>query len=277
MYNFIGDFVKLFLQGMLLGLAKIMPGVSGSLLAVNLGLYDRAIESISHFFKDVKLNGMFLLNVGVGICTSIILFSGVLNYFYVNYYCFTVSFFTGLLCGNISQIKKNVYFNKKNIIYFILIIFFLLLLYNLKRLDIYVYKNNIKNDLYVFLLGMIDAFSMILPGISGSAIFMILGCYSFVLTMFSSLYDISLFLNNFKVLIIFFVGIGTGVFIISNLFLYLLKNFRSKVYFFIFSCACSSVCLLLSSFISKTNSFIEFIFEFLLLFLGIVISKCTNN
>jgi len=46
---------------MLIGLGKVIPGVSGSLIAVSLNVYEEAIEAIGHFFNDVKKNIYFFL------------------------------------------------------------------------------------------------------------------------------------------------------------------------------------------------------------------------
>jgi len=90
---------KLILKGMVIGLAKIIPGVSGSLLAVSLGIYGIAIEAISHPFKNIKHNIIFLGNVGIGILFSITLCSNVVSYFLSNYFFLTVLLFIGFIVG----------------------------------------------------------------------------------------------------------------------------------------------------------------------------------
>ena len=78
--------ISYILKGIIIGVGKIIPGFSGSVVMISFGLYDKAILAITNFFKDVKNNGLFLLNLGIGIIIGIVLFSNVINYFISNYY-----------------------------------------------------------------------------------------------------------------------------------------------------------------------------------------------
>ena len=69
----IGEFmVKNVLKGMLIGIANIIPGVSGGTMAVSMGIYDRLIHCISHPFEDFKNNVFFLIPIAVGMGLAII-------------------------------------------------------------------------------------------------------------------------------------------------------------------------------------------------------------
>ena len=59
--------LKNIFKGMLIGIANIIPGVSGGTMAVSMGIYDRLIHCISHPFKDLKHNILFLLPIALGI------------------------------------------------------------------------------------------------------------------------------------------------------------------------------------------------------------------
>ena len=96
----------LIIKGFIIGIAKIIPGVSGSLVALNLGLYERGIEAISNFFNNVKSNMIFLLNVGIGIIISIIIGSKVIDYALLKFYFPTILLFIGLLIGTIPNLFK---------------------------------------------------------------------------------------------------------------------------------------------------------------------------
>lgn len=56
--------IKDILKGMIIGLANIIPGVSGGTMAVSMGIYDKIIHCISHFFSDIKKNEASCMFVG---------------------------------------------------------------------------------------------------------------------------------------------------------------------------------------------------------------------
>ena len=70
----------LILKGIIVGLGKIIPGVSGAMLAITLDIYDKCIEAISNFTKKIKENIYFLGYIGIGIILSVGLFSNVVIY-----------------------------------------------------------------------------------------------------------------------------------------------------------------------------------------------------
>ena len=104
------------IKGVIIGIAKIIPGLSGAVLMISFNLYDRAIEAITHFFENPKKNFVFLLNLGLGIILGIILFSKVIYYCITNYYLYTTSLFLGLIFGGIPVIYKKVSYQKKYIL-----------------------------------------------------------------------------------------------------------------------------------------------------------------
>ena len=87
----------LIFKGFIVGLGKIIPGVSGSLIAVSLGIYEKSIECISHFFKDVRNNLYFLGLIGIGVVLAVILGSKVIILLINNFYLPTMFLFIGLI------------------------------------------------------------------------------------------------------------------------------------------------------------------------------------
>ena len=81
----------LFLKGIIIGIGKIIPGVSGSMLAFSLGVYEQAILAIAHFFQDFKHHSWYLFKLGSGIVLAILLFSNLvifmLDKFYLYFKC----------------------------------------------------------------------------------------------------------------------------------------------------------------------------------------------
>ena len=79
----------LFIKGIIIGIGKIVPGVSGAVLAVILKVYDKGINAIVNFKNDIKNNIKFLICIGFGIGIGIILFSKIIVFMLDNYYVYT--------------------------------------------------------------------------------------------------------------------------------------------------------------------------------------------
>ena len=264
----------LVMKGFIIGIAKIIPGVSGSLVAFNLGLYERGIEAISNFFKNTKSNMIFLLNVGIGIIFSIIIGSKIIDCLLLKFYFPTMLLFIGLLIGTIPDLFKKANIKTKNEWFYFIIIFILMIIFTtLKENNNYIYIDNLKNNLYVILIGFIDALTMIIPGISGTATFMIIGCYEFFLSIFANLTNINNIVENIKIIILFSVGLFLGIIIITKLMSYLLNNKKDIIYPIITSFSVSSIVFLMLQVLNTKIKLIELLIGIILFILGIKISK----
>ena len=243
--------ILLFLKSIIIGIANIIPGVSGGTLAVMLNVYDPITEKIGNFFlvdRKTKLSYFwYLLIVLVGAATGIFLFANI-KYSITNYPKITVSVFTLLILPSIPYIVKGLdYKKKKNILAFccgaaLMIIFILLgLKYGDKTtgaVTIQIAKGVCFTRAYrlkLFICGIIAAGAMIIPGISGSLLLMMLGEYYNVVYLISSLAS-SLKEKSFSILlplITLAVGVGIGLVAFSKAINYLLKNHKEFTLFFI--------------------------------------------
>ena len=242
--------ILLFFKSIIIGVANIIPGVSGGTLAVMLNVYDPITEKIGNFFlvnRKTKLSYFFyLLVVLVGAATGIFLFANIIRYSITNYPKITVTIFTLLILPSIPYIVKGLdYKKKKNILAFcygaiIMIIFILLgLKYGDKTVGaVTIQLSEGFTTIYLiklFLCGVVAAGAMIIPGISGSLLLMMLGEYYNVVYLISSL-TLSLKEKSFTIfipLIILALGIGIGLVAFSKAINYLLKNYREFTLFFI--------------------------------------------
>lgn len=268
------DILLLIIKGFLIGLAKVIPGVSGSLIAISMGLYERGITAISSFFKNVKENSLFLLNVGIGVLIAIMLGSNLISFLLLNYYVPTMFTFIGLISGTIPSLIKKENINKLN--YFIIIILAFSSFFVFSSIipqKTFVPNNDLFSYLFVSFLGFLDALTMIIPGISGTAIFMIIGCYPFILKLFGNLTNISYLVNNIYLYIFFIIGLFGGIIIVTKIVNYLLKNYKKVIYSIIIGFALSSIVMLINTTLVKEFSFLELIISILLLLLGYKISK----
>ncbi len=260
----------LIMKGMIIGIGKIIPGVSGSLLAISLGVYEKAIDSLININKDSK-NIVFLGKIGIGILISIIFFSKIILYFLNNYYLYTMIFFIGLMMGNIpSSIKIVKQAKKKDIIYLLLSLLLVYIIYKFKSPIVYSPNISFNNFIIIFMLGVIDAITMIVPGISGTALFMMLNCYHFIMDLFSNLFSKIYFTITFG------IGVIIGILITGYIMNKLLTNHKEKVHLVILGFTISSLIVLLIPIIKMINPF-NVIPLAILLILGFIISKKLEN
>ena len=77
--------MKLILIGFIVGIGKIIPGVSGAMLAMMLGVYEKVIDAITNFFGDVRNNTFFLMKFGLGVILAIVIFSKFILFLLHNY------------------------------------------------------------------------------------------------------------------------------------------------------------------------------------------------
>lgn len=269
---------ELIIKGFLVGIAKIIPGVSGSLLAVSLGIYNKAIDAISHPFNHFKDNIIFLGNVGIGVLIAIILFSNIVLYFLNRYFFVTVMLFTGFIIGSLSSFIRNVEnLNKKNYLFIILLTLVIVFLSSFRNDFDFVYTNSFSNNIIVMLYGFIDATAMVIPGISGTAIFLLIGCYSFILNLFSSLSVVFFNGSNILPILLFFLGICIGIMVVSKIMHYMLEKHKKNTYLCIIGCALSSVILLFIDIFSMDFLLIEFIGGVFLFIVGYKFSYKLNK
>ena len=114
----------LFFKGLLVGLGKILPGVSGSLMAISMNVYEPLLSSISDIFKKPKESIKFLFPILSSIVLSIILFSKILKILINKYYFSILLLFIGLIIGSIDFSFKE--FKNKSIPKILIFIFLII-------------------------------------------------------------------------------------------------------------------------------------------------------
>ena len=114
--------MKTLLKGIIVGIGGIAPGLSGSVLLVILGLYQKALNAISTLFKNFKKNIAFLIPLIIGFGIGVLIFSKVVDFFLNNFEMQTRFTFLGLVLGTIplffKEVKRNG-FSKKYYIFIV--------------------------------------------------------------------------------------------------------------------------------------------------------------
>lgn len=261
----------LIVKGLIIGLGKIIPGVSGSMLAISLGIYEKLINSINNFFKDIKNNFIFLFKVGIGALISVVFFSKIITKALNISYISTIFLFIGLIIGSIDDIKENL--DKKNR-YITIIVFLVILLLGLLNINNkVVITNSTLYFIYYTFIGFVDAITMIIPGISGTATLMMLGAYDSVINTLSNFTNLSIILTNLKLLIPFCFGLLVGIILTAKLVGYLFNKHKSKTYSAILGFTLSTILIMALKCFKTNYSFLELVLSFMLLIVGIFITK----
>ncbi|WP_215537398.1 DUF368 domain-containing protein [Borreliella bavariensis] len=194
--------LNIYIKGILLGIANIIPGVSGGTLALILKIYYKIINSISEILKltEIKKNLMFLTILATGMLTSILLTAKIFKaYAFDNgiIEALLIVFFIGLTFGSMltlkPEISKETNSNKKilNYLLFLIGMAIIMLFLIIKESNIQLQstipkdKNSIKYYLLLISSGAISGASMILPGISGSAVLLLFDFYKEIILIIS--------------------------------------------------------------------------------------------
>lgn len=261
----------LFIKGLIIGIGKVMPGVSGALLAINFKVYDRLVESLVNFFSDWKKNLRFLLELGSGIIIAIILFSNGIRYLLNNYNFLMMMLFMGLIGGGSYNYIRRVSYEKREYKYILFIIGVLIVISFIGNGDNYVISNGFKDNIVFFLGGVIEVFTSIIPGISGTAIMMIMGIYDMVLMLVGKVYDISYVISNINIYISYGLGIIISFILGTLLINYLLKKKRRLMEIMIGSFSIYSILMMSVMTFSKRAEVIEIVLGIMLMVVGTVI------
>lgn len=192
--------VRIFLTGAAMGIADLIPGVSGGTMAFILGIYDQLLDAIKSFnltllrllgqFKIkeafAQIPWRFLIPLGLGLGTAIISMARLMQYLLENQPVFLFSFFFGLILASIIAVGSHVPWVPSTLVALVIGTIGAYIIVGLVPL-------NMPNDpLTLFLSSTVAIMAMILPGISGSFILLILGQYAYVLNAVSNLDIITL-------------------------------------------------------------------------------------
>ena len=251
-----------FLNGVVYGVTLIIPGVSATIFAIILGFYDELIFTINHFREDYRKNLRYLLIFLLGISTGAVAFSSVILYLLMNFSFPTMLLFIGLLLGIVPLIYSKAKGAAPRIALreITLAVISLFALYALSRVVNVTALNsadalsyiNIGLVLSVFLAGIINGATLVIPGLSGAFILLIMGLYPLVIYSISSiavflgdLGNISLLRDIAVVLLPFGAGALFGCLGMARVMEMLMRNFPKAVYAVILGLILGSVITLL--------------------------------
>lgn len=234
--------IILVIKGFIMGIANIIPGVSGGTLALTLGIYENFIGAISHFFSKLKENIKFLLPIFIGMGLSILTMSNVISNCFDNYPIPTTLFFMGLVIGGVPMLTSRVKKSKETkelSSYIILFLTFALVMILAFSEEIFggtlgnaSFDNlSVLGYLWISIIGIIAAATMVIPGVSGSLVLMLLGYYLPIINVVKELTHFENIFPNIFIAGFFGVGVVVGIVLVAKLIEWLLAKYEKKTYF----------------------------------------------
>ncbi|MCB0736928.1 MAG: DUF368 domain-containing protein [Bacteroidetes bacterium] len=222
-------YIMLFLKGMAMGGANVIPGVSGGTIAFITGIYDRLIDALKSFdaeaiklllkFKIKELykhiDGTFLIVLFAGIGVSLVTIAKLLKTLIANGHEIPVwAFFFGLILASVWSVGRTI--NKWNVSAIGGLIVGTGIAVSISLLG---QANENDNFAYLVLCGVVAICSMLLPGLSGSFVLLLMGNYQLI--MLDAVTE-----RNISILAPVAIGALAGFVILSHSISYLLKNFK---------------------------------------------------
>jgi len=220
------------LSGIAMGIANIIPGVSGGTILVILKVYERFVAALSSF--HLKGKGFlfspeawkFLVALGIGAVIGVFGFAPVMAFLLARFELFTYFFLIGILLSSLLFVLKSVTLRSKvEMVWIGVGIAAFSLVFWVSSLIPVSSHPGTGNALRLFTGGFISAVFMVLPGISGSMMLIIFGLYNEVLSA----------VNRRELLSILVIGLGVivGMLLSAKTIHYCINRFRNQTYFFV--------------------------------------------
>ena len=237
-------YILLAVKGLAIGVANVVPGVSGATLAVIFRVYDRLIEAINRLFAEPKKSLQFLIPLGLGMIVGILALGSLLDYFIMRFSLQASAFIAGLMAGSMpfihgmaaSRDGKKPHFYVIAVVAAIIIIVLSLFV---PTPELYVAEEiNFGLIAILFIAGILGAAAMIIPGVSGAMVFILLGVFNLLMHTISAIreylmspLDFGLLAPILMVAVPIGLGVVIGILLMSRLIAVLLEKFHSATYF----------------------------------------------
>lgn len=220
--------IKNILKGVVIGIANIIPGVSGGTMAVSMGIYDKMIHCVTHLFKEFKKSVRFLLPIFIGAGIGLLGLTFVIQAAFERFPMPTNLLFIGLIVGGLPAVWKKVQGQKISVGHAIAALAFFALVVGMAAIG---EAEGRTADMSLgpvqmvkfFGVGMIASATMIIPGVSGSMVLLLLGYYNAILDTITGFlkalvaFDMPAIMHNLGIIIPMGLGIVFGIFAIAKI------------------------------------------------------------
>lgn len=217
------------LIGILIGTGAILPGISSGVLCVIFGIYNKLIDSVLGFFKNIKENFKFLLPITIGVGIGVVLFGNILKTLFSLYDVQIKFAFIGLILGGLPSLIKianskkgfRLHYLLYTLISFSISIFLILLEKHISTSSLI----SSQNIFFLIFSGFVMSAGVVIPGISSTVLLMLLGTYELYLSAVSSI--------NIFILLPMGLGLIIGGISFLKLIKYAFTHYFSQTYYII--------------------------------------------
>lgn len=239
--------IILFIKGILLGLAMVIPGVSFALIAIVLKLYSDILTSISELKTNSKKSFVFLLPIGLGVIIGFIIGLLALKFLINKYLFIMICFFLGITVSqalNFNLDGKKEPLKKGNYCFYIGLL--IPLVFTTISFIMHIDNSNVLNNitfinvLLLLLIGFLVGASQIIPGLSATVFLMLFGVLEAILNTL----DVKLLFNNPIIIFnlgLIFIGALIGIFVFSKIMKSFIKTNPRNAYYLLFGFMISSL------------------------------------
>lgn len=258
------ELLRLFLVGIVVGIANVIPGVSGGTMVVVFNLYDRFVNVITVNVKKLWASRKFIIPLFGGMAMGVLIFSKLIQVLYSNFPVQTNFAFCGLIIGSMPLIFRNSVKDYNagdnctcrrkltpafviSVVLCILAGFALIMYFSIlegtvdKSVEASIMPQpTIPLAIKIFIAGILGAVVMIVPGISGSLIMLIMGVYTIVFSSIPELFNPAHTVHALMLLLPNGVGVLIGLLGGAKLISFLLKKIPNHTYAVIFGLLCGS-------------------------------------
>ena len=243
--------IKNILKGIVIGLANVIPGVSGGTMMVSMGIYDKLIHCITHLFSEFKKSLRFLVPIFIGIGIAAVVVPFGIEFLFANYPFQPNLLFIGLIIGGLPAVWKKVKGSSVRVGHIIACILFFALVAGLALVgetegnaaDL---SFSLISVIKLFGVGIVASATMVIPGVSGSMMLLLMGYYHPILETITNFikaalaFDMNGILAGMGVLIPFGIGVVVGIFAIAKLIEIIFVKFPLYAYWAIIGLIISS-------------------------------------
>ncbi len=233
--------IKNILKGMVIGVANIIPGVSGGTMAVSMGIYDKLIHCLTHLFKELKENLKFLIPIFIGAGIALVGLTFIIEPAFEYFPLQTSCLFIGLIVGGLPAISQKVKGKGMKMSYVIAFVIFFAIVVGMalmgdeegKTADL---SLSLWSVIKLFGVGVIAAATMIIPGVSGSMMLLVLGYYNPIISAIKDFitalvsFDVQGILQGCGVLVPAGLGMVFGIFAIAKIIEIIFAKFPVQAY-----------------------------------------------
>ena len=228
--------IKNLLKGIVMGIANIIPGVSGGTMAVSMGIYDRMIHCVTHLFKEFKESMKFLIPIFLGIGIALVGLSFIIEPAFAYFPLQTNCLFIGLIVGGLPAVWQKVKGKGIKISYIVPFVLFFAVVVGMAAIG---EKEGTAADLSfsvwsvikLFAVGIIASATMVIPGVSGSMMMLLLGYYNPIVAAIKNFvtalasFDMAGILEGCGILVPMGLGIVVGIFAIAKVIEIIFEKF----------------------------------------------------